>query len=694
MRRTRGAFALLLCLVLLLCLAPLAWAEDGTAYEARSYEKDVIVGFKDVDSPLTVDTDYKYALIELEKEFPTSLTVYMGGTVFYTRVEGGMLSLHHVDGAVTRDIDVSWKCVEDYDEDLDVFHFVPALSEENLADGVELPVLTVNVLGRIERPLMPEIEEDMGPFLQDADMFYAEEGVSESALPASYNNYENGNLPPVRDQGNYGTCWAFATIAAVEADLIHDGVFDTRIDLSELHLAYFNYHIFYDEKGCNIGDNIFLNGADYLNAGGAPLYAALDLANLIGPVQEADVPYSLAGSYSPEIDDGRIGSMQVSNVYAYSPKDIAAVKQAVIDHGALAVAYNDASKNYSATHNTYYYPPQADPIKTNHIVAIVGWDDNISKDSFRSGAPEGNGAWLIRNSWGVNGYNHSGYFWLSYYDKSLGRSAYALDVKPSRYQHVYAYDNLPPIWYWTVSGGSAIEQNFQVDAGEVIEAIGVYCETAGANLAFTVTCGNISAEASLTVGAPGYYVVPLSKPISIIENSEVNVQYIITGSGSVRVNAEGPSTYSPTINKIEYHILYDSQCGSGLIVNGDLKEKDARIKLFTNDMTENIEPDFILPDDLREIGEEAFSGTFTYAKLPDRPVAIGRRAFANCPNLAFILIPPQVTDISPYAFEGLSNLTILGVDGSAADRYAREYGISFMAILDEGSTDDVLDTNG
>ena len=691
MKSIRELFALLLFLVVLLCLAPLAWAEDGAVYETHIYDRDVIVGFAESDSPLTVDTEYKYALVELEKEFPARLSVLMGGTVFYTRGADGELSLHHVDGAVSQDIDVSWKCVEDYDEDLDIFHFVPALSEDDLADGVELPILTVNVLGRIEGPTMPLMEAEPQLFSESTEAYLTAKGTT---LPVVYNNFENGSLPPIRNQGNYGTCWAFATIAAAEADLIHDGVFDTSIDLSELHLAYFNYHIFYDEKGCNIGDNILLNGADYLKAGGNALYASLDMANLIGPVQESNVPYSWAASYSPKIDDGRSGSMQVSNVYAYPTTDIAAVKQAVIDHGALAVAYNDASANYSATYNTYYYPPQAAKIKTNHIVAIVGWDDNISKDSFRSGTPEGNGAWLIRNSWGVNEYNHSGYFWLSYYDKSLGRSAYALDVEPSRYQHVYAYDNVPPLWYWTVSDGSAIEQNFQVDAGEVIEAIGVYCETAGANLAFTVTCGNVSAEASLNVGVPGYYVVPLSAPISIIERSEVNVQYIITGAGTLRVNAEGPSTYSPYINSVEYHIHYDSECGSGLIINGDLKEKDARIKLFTNDTTENIEPDFILPDDLSEIGEEAFSGTFTYAKLPDRPVAIGKRAFANCPNLAFILIPPQVTDISPYAFEGLSNLTILGVDRSAADRYAREYGITFMSILDEGSSSGSIESNG
>lgn len=46
MRRTRGAFALLLCLTLLLCLAPLAWAADETAYEGIAYDEGVIVGFE------------------------------------------------------------------------------------------------------------------------------------------------------------------------------------------------------------------------------------------------------------------------------------------------------------------------------------------------------------------------------------------------------------------------------------------------------------------------------------------------------------------------------------------------------------------------------------------------------------------------------------------------------------------------
>ena len=86
-------------------------------------------------------------------------------------------------------------------------------------------------------------------------------------------------------------------------------------------------------------------------------------------------------------------------------------------------------------------------------MAIVGWDDDYPASNFsgQAGAPDGNGAWLAKNSWGSaqmyaadTGYhsywaspwglplsdgdidpdkNGSGFFWVSYYDRSLGNFA-------------------------------------------------------------------------------------------------------------------------------------------------------------------------------------------------------------------------------------------------------------------------------
>jgi len=112
----------------------------------------------------------------------------------------------------------------------------------------------------------------------------------------------------------------------------------------------------------------------------------------------------------------------------------------MLGHG-LSISYGAGSKGYNDEFGTYY---QRTTIAT-HAVQIVGWDDSISKDRFAyvvedlRFTPEGDGAWLCKNSWGSETYGydiggktyyndwgikdengkHTGYFWLSYYDRSL-----------------------------------------------------------------------------------------------------------------------------------------------------------------------------------------------------------------------------------------------------------------------------------
>lgn len=57
-----------------------------------------------------------------------------------------------------------------------------------------------------------------------------------------------------------------------------------------------------------------------------------------------------------------------------------------------------------------------------HAITIVGWDDNYSASNFNKSLNEmGDGAFIVKNSYGNNS-KEGGYWYVSYYDKTLAYS--------------------------------------------------------------------------------------------------------------------------------------------------------------------------------------------------------------------------------------------------------------------------------
>lgn len=219
----------------------------------------------------------------------------------------------------------------------------------------------------------------------------------ERALPASYDWRDLGGTTSVKDQGGCGSCWAFATVGALECNiLIKDAV---EVDLSEQWLV-----------SCN------RNGWSCDGGWWAHSYHQwkTDSCGYAGAVLEAGFPYvaSDAACNCPYTHVYFIDSWAYIGDSRSIPAT-SAVKQAIMDYGPVSasVYVNSAFQSYSGG---VFNGCQSGTV--NHGVVLVGWDDNQG-DS---------GVWFLRNSWGT-GWGESGYMRIPYGCSKIGYAACYVD---------------------------------------------------------------------------------------------------------------------------------------------------------------------------------------------------------------------------------------------------------------------------
>ncbi|MDX9979749.1 MAG: lectin like domain-containing protein [Lentisphaeria bacterium] len=307
------------------------------------------------------------------------------------------------------------------------------------------------------------------------------DGASARELPASFDwrTAEPGKLSPVRNQNPYNTCWTFATYASLESWLRPA----ETPDYSERHLAH--------THGLDLG----------YDDGGNQWISASYLARWSGPVAEADCPYT----GMPTAPSGTYTVRKRVQEVLFYPSPLPAnsavmdvIKGSIMANGALYVAYYHSDTYYKSANRAYYNPVNID---TNHGVSVVGWDDDFAAAKFAS-TPPGNGAWILRNSWGT-GWGDGGYFYLSYYDTSFQSctpALYTAAAEAENYDHLHQHDPLG----WIGSFGYGSPTNvwganvFALDDDEVLKAVAFY--TAGRNVAYEVRVYRSLASASPSSG--------------------------------------------------------------------------------------------------------------------------------------------------------------------------------------------------
>lgn len=201
---------------------------------------------------------------------------------------------------------------------------------------------------------------------------------SASNAPSSFDWRTNGVVNSVRDQGQCGSCWAFATTANAESVwAISSG---NLLDLSEEFLVDCASGVGYFNLGCN---------------GGQPDSAFKYMINN-GQCSEASYPYTAGTTKKAgNCQQCTAAPVHFSGCYDVAPNDQVSLMAAVYTQPVVIAI--EADTRYFQSYSGGILDSPSCGTNLDHAVEIVGY-----------GSENGLDYWIVRNSWssswGENGY--------------------------------------------------------------------------------------------------------------------------------------------------------------------------------------------------------------------------------------------------------------------------------------------------
>jgi len=328
-------------------------------------------------------------------------------------------------------------------------------------------------------------------------------------LPLLYDYRQNNRAPIIKDQGSLGTCWAVASLSALESTLLPS---ESNVFAAD-HMSI---------------QNSFTNSQ---NDGGDYTMCMAYLTSWQGPILEVDDPYG--DETSPDDIDS---VKHVQEVQLIGEKNYEKVKEAIFKYGAVQSSIHLTLTNpysesiyYNGDESAYCYTGEN---AANHEIIIIGWDDTYPAENF-NGNTKKDGAFICQNSWGIE-FGENGIFYVSYEDTNIG----LYNVVYTRVEDADNYDNIyqTDLCGWVGQIGYNQKNIFFANAyiaavREELRAVGFYTTIENINYEIyivkkfedTDSFENKELMQKGSIDNSGYYTIDLKESIPLEEGEKYAV---------------------------------------------------------------------------------------------------------------------------------------------------------------------------
>jgi C1A family cysteine protease len=262
------------------------------------------------------------------------------------------------------------------------------LTAQVITGNIQNRIQNLNIQTTKEISDFPKLASILAQIKASKGASSVDDTSSEYTIIIDWRNKDGMNfMTSVKNQGNCGSCWAFASSAVAEAQAkINANNPNLNVDLSEQDLVSCYLPNTYSADGCNGATTSQIKNllSNYLQS--------------TGEASENCLVYQASGSIScsAKCSDWQNNAVKTLGYTNIPLNNIEAIKNYLETKGPIVTAMNVYRDLYSYSSGIYQHT--TNQLEGGHAVAIVGY-----------GEYNGKTFWIVKNSWGAD-WGEQGYF--------------------------------------------------------------------------------------------------------------------------------------------------------------------------------------------------------------------------------------------------------------------------------------------